>query len=63
MDADWWSQYLDGQVGQPVWIEKTATEITWRMTLPDLQMVIVIHGSRHYLGCAVHRVPIPTPAR
>ena len=56
MAAEWYSQYLDGQPGAPVELVKTPTEMTWRVTLPDLAMVLILHGTKDYLGCSIKRV-------
>ena len=59
MDSTWWHPYWDGQPGQPVRLDQTSTEATWQIPLPERAVVIVIHGSANYLGCAIQRLPIP----
>jgi len=53
--AEWWSPYLDGKPGLPIELVTTATDMTWCLPLPELAMVIVLHGSKDYLGCSVRR--------
>jgi hypothetical protein len=58
MDQDWHHQMWDRQPGRPVHLEHTSTEMTWTVPLSG-PWVLVIHGKKDYLGCAVRKTEVP----